>query len=692
MARTTPVNSGYTIINGAGTGTNGDRIDVWVEYKAEDQSISGNYTTLIAYFYAALKSDQASSTALDYGLAATFTVDGQAGSGWTSIGYNFTEPSVPCVTSTAVDDDGITKNYLGKFKGNIVHGDDGTRSVTIKGSFSTQSSYISGGNIAVTVTLPTIPRASDVSATNANIGSTSTIAIGRKATSFTHTLTYAFGELTGTIAENTSDTSIAWTVPEAFYDEIPNDKSGVCTITCETYNGTTLIGSSTCKFTATASESVCAPDFAWWYATDKNLATRALTGNMDVLVRYHSTVQASAMAWARKGSTMASITVTNGNNKATVTGYEESASVTDTYSDVSMDVVGVENPKFVFTATDSRGYSSTETVEATMVNYVNLTCVLTKVKTTADGDISFTVSGSYFNGTFGEVTNSLNVYYRYKAKGGTYCDNIEIADVTISDNTYTATFSISGLDYKTTYIYEACAVDALMTVNSAAKTIKFEPVFDWGESDFQFNVPVGMPKNQYFKTEGIPGINMNNSDIANANGIYFKDASDTNGEGLNFYKSDGVYDRLYVLDGKVLVALDEVCGSGEAVGTRYIVFSPAKKPYYEAGDSVTINTVYAGIVTGSAKNFYLFIPLSKPVLSSKVSISGTLTGRGINGYVLDSYNNPVDLTKTVDPVTTTTIIENGIRVLMSYEAAQETGVTNNTPINWYGSVTLTFSD
>ena len=33
MARTTPVHSGYTIINGVGSGTNGGRIDVWVEYK-----------------------------------------------------------------------------------------------------------------------------------------------------------------------------------------------------------------------------------------------------------------------------------------------------------------------------------------------------------------------------------------------------------------------------------------------------------------------------------------------------------------------------------------------------------------------------------------------------------------------------------------------------------------------------------
>ena len=29
MARQTPVNPGFTIVSGAGTGSNGDRIDVW---------------------------------------------------------------------------------------------------------------------------------------------------------------------------------------------------------------------------------------------------------------------------------------------------------------------------------------------------------------------------------------------------------------------------------------------------------------------------------------------------------------------------------------------------------------------------------------------------------------------------------------------------------------------------------------
>ena len=52
--------------------------------------------------------------------------------------------------------------------------------------------------------LTTIPRASSVSATNANIGSETTITIARASSSFTHTITYKFGSLTGTIATKTT--------------------------------------------------------------------------------------------------------------------------------------------------------------------------------------------------------------------------------------------------------------------------------------------------------------------------------------------------------------------------------------------------------------------------------------------------------------------------------------------------------
>lgn len=529
--------------------------------------------------------------------------------------------------------------------------------------------------------LKRIPQPSTVSCPNSDIGSNTTIVITREETSFTHTLTYSFnGEsstaITGTIAEKTGSASVSWKIPTEFYDKIPNSKNGICTITCETYVDDTLIGSTTTTFTATANQNACSPKFEWWYVSDDNLATRAVTGNPDVLVRYQSTAKAAAMAWAKNGANLSSLTVTNGSNTASSSGTE--------YATVSMYVSGVSTPRFIFTAIDSRGYSSTEIIDAPMVDYVNLTCVLTKTQTSVDGDVSFSVSGSYFGGSFGSVANSLSVYYRYKENGGNYCSNIALADVEIIDNTYTATFSVKALDYKKTYIFEAGASDKLITLNSSTKTVKFEPVFDWGENDFKFNVPVILPRSLYFDANGHGGLNVNNSDITGLNNLLFRDKSDGAGESIRFYKDGTNWDCLYITDGVVYITPNYPANS-----TSCVIFDPENKPYYEAGDSVTVNTIYPGWVSGGSKEFYFHIPLSKPILSD-FSIEGSVVGRGINGYVLNSNSPRIDLTGGDGYYVSASKQANGIQIAIVYDKAQTAGITNNTPINWYGSVTITF--
>ena len=94
MSRTVPVNAGYTILNGSGSGANGNRIDVWVEYKLGTASVSGNYTPITAYFYAALNSAYTSTTCNAAGLNASFSVNGQPGTGVSGGGYDFTSSAV----------------------------------------------------------------------------------------------------------------------------------------------------------------------------------------------------------------------------------------------------------------------------------------------------------------------------------------------------------------------------------------------------------------------------------------------------------------------------------------------------------------------------------------------------------------------------------------------------------------------
>ena len=116
--------------------------------------------------------------------------------------------------------------------------------------------YYESITASANITLDSIARASTVSASNVEMGSATTIAISRASSSFTHTLTYAFGSATGTIATKTISTSVSWTPPLMLAGQIPKAVTGTGTITCTTYNGNTSIGSKTCTLTLTVPASV----------------------------------------------------------------------------------------------------------------------------------------------------------------------------------------------------------------------------------------------------------------------------------------------------------------------------------------------------------------------------------------------------------------------------------------------------
>ena len=339
----------------------------------------------------------------------------------------------------------------------------GSQQYTIKGDGST------------TAASGTYAPASSVTCSTADIGSAPTIQISRNSSSFTHTLTYEFGSLSGTIATKTTSTTItSWKFPTSFYAQIPNAKSGTGTITCNTYSGDTLLGTKTCSFTATTNESLCKPTLSP-KVEDSNSEAVALTGNANTFIRYISDAAITSGAAARNSATLKSIKVTCG-----------SQSITTSTGTIQK----VDSGTFIFTATDSRGYSTTQTIEKTLINYINPTCNLNIPNPTTDGNLSFTITGNYYNGSFGAVNNTLSVSYKYKAGGGNYSNNIEVTNITLNNNTYTANISLTGLDYKETYTFQAFTIDKIKSVNSAEKVIKTTPVFSWSNDDFEFNVPV----------------------------------------------------------------------------------------------------------------------------------------------------------------------------------------------------------
>lgn len=260
-------------------------------------------------------------------------------------------------TSPSISSTGT--HLLGTVTQNVTHDSDGSKSISMSSVFYIQATlsgtYYDSISASATVTLDSIPRASSVSASNVNMGSATTITITRASSSFTHTLKYAFGSTSGTIATKTTSTSVSWTPALTLANQIPNALTGTCTITCETYNGSTKIGSKTCTLTLTVPSSVKptltsltatrvdgdVPSTWGIYVQTKSKVTLAITG-----------------AAGSYGSTISSYSITGGGFSST------SSSFTTGFLNTSGTIT------FTATVTDSRGrVSAAKTVSITVQAY-----------------------------------------------------------------------------------------------------------------------------------------------------------------------------------------------------------------------------------------------------------------------------------------------------------------------------------
>lgn len=321
-----------------------------------------------------------------------------------------------------------------------------------------------------TWTLTAIPRASSVSAINGDIGSATIITISRASAAFTHTVTYKFGSLTGTIAAKTGETTLSWQVPERFYGEIPNARSGTVTLTCQTYSGNTLIGTKTATFRATASEEACRPAVSGTAVVTDEL-TKGLTGNDHTVIRYVSAVQAEITASPQNGATIAGRTV---NGKA----------LTDT-----LDFPQAETGTFVFAATDSRGYTGRDTKTLDMVSYIPLTLTALVSRKTPTGDIVvLDIKGNFWEGNFGAADNALTLSCQYRTGSGAWSDPVPVTGAAIFQNAYHVLAEVSGMDYREGYVFRLTAGDCAMEVTREVSISAGVPVFDWGKEDFALHV------------------------------------------------------------------------------------------------------------------------------------------------------------------------------------------------------------
>ncbi|WP_313166740.1 DUF859 family phage minor structural protein [Streptococcus parasuis] len=165
----------------------------------------------------------------------------------------------------------------------ISHNPDGTKTISASATFNPNNGIHGVITVSGNITLPTIPRSSSISFATGTIGSPLAITINRASTSFTHTLRWAWGSRSGTIASGLT-TSASWTIPMDFCNELPNNVSGNGTIYVDTYSGSNKIGTQSKQFTANVPSSVI-PSFTGITLDDQNATAKALiTGNTFVQI------------------------------------------------------------------------------------------------------------------------------------------------------------------------------------------------------------------------------------------------------------------------------------------------------------------------------------------------------------------------------------------------------------------------
>lgn len=239
-----------------------------------------------------------------------------------------------------------------------------------------------------------------LSAATVEMGKSVTINTPAVNNAYRHTLRYSFGSASGTIATGIAS-SVSWTLPVSLANQIPSATTGSGTIYCDTYSGSTLLGTKSVSITLTVPGSVV-PSAGTLSAT---LAEDTSGTGLYVKGMGKAKLTLSGASGAY-GSRITSYTITGGGwtttNSALTTGTLASAG----------------NITFTATVTDSRGRKASTTRTISVIDYTKPGVAVCDVYR-CDADGNRKKAGTYFaveiNASYSAITgNILNITARYK--------------------------------------------------------------------------------------------------------------------------------------------------------------------------------------------------------------------------------------------------------------------------------------
>lgn len=558
----------------------------------------------------------------------------------------------------------------------VPHNADGSKtcvcSFSVVYRYNSAFTWKGSGNVGLT----TIARASQPSCitcpnTTQNVGalgSTITIYMNSNSSNFRHTVRYAWGNKSGTIAINIQY-NCQWKIPLDFASNIPNATSGWGTIYVDTYNGSKLIGTKSVTFMATVPASMV-----------PSISSITCTDPKGYLSKYGGYVQ--------NNSTLKVVVSASGSYSSSIKSYKIVANgVTYMANSPTTGVLITSGTNTItVSVTDSRGRTVTKTTTISVLAYTSpKISYLTVGRCNSDGTanaegthIKITIKASI---TALNNKNSKSFKLEYKASDATSWTTAA---------TYTAAYSIDTSKVIAASIDKSYRVR--LTAKDDFKTIAKEVTAGTAFTLLDFySSGKGMAVGKVAEIDNLLDINLRtrhrvDEDFMIGAAIYGMDADGNTYEVLyprNSYGNTVIgYGNYDAKSGDT-----NIYGKCVNIGVSETPNPTSFKPYLCKSNQQRFEIATAGYVTNNGTNVCFFVPCSRYVVGDP-----TPSAWSANGFIIrqsGKYTHGSNSTTYVRPSSYSVVLTPGgftITAVMS----STTNAINNAPcgIRWSGVVGL----
>lgn len=352
----------------------------------------GGMTLQADYSYTQNASANTSEVTVILKLASHYALYASALSGsYISVGGSSTNYS----KSISYSGSTTTTTELARKTVTVTHNSDGTATCNISGTFvmngTYRNIYVGTMSVSQTITLPKIARSSSFTVSSSvNTGSSISGTVTPSSSAFNHKLLLKIGSTTkATITMAVGTTTFSYTIPHSW---LPTSTSGTITAVLETYNGTSLVATTSKNITANVPSNI-GPSIS-------SFAVESVDGMNGLSIRGRSRVRLTANAAPGSGASSMSTYTFYGNNVNEADG--SGARVVYNTANSSVINTGVFNytgpATYTVVVSDIRGRTATASLGIEVFEYAAPVITSMSVqRCNADGTLSE-------NGTYAYVT------------------------------------------------------------------------------------------------------------------------------------------------------------------------------------------------------------------------------------------------------------------------------------------------